>query len=162
MKSCRKVEMDIVFSVRWLLLRQHSKYLVLYIWRSVVTVENVCYELVRWESLHILEIEWTHAKSWTVFTTQLTRQGLWRHHAFLLLCNNNCRSVFISQPAFLKLLYKQLCLGLSAKFKKKQPKTINPTVQYFSNFTINMFLHQLVKIIIWWWSRSNVVKCGQT
>lgn len=50
--------------------------------------------------------------------SQLTRQGLWRHHGFLLLCNNNRGSVFIFPRqhfgvfflSFLNLLYKQLCL----------------------------------------------------
>lgn len=47
MKSCHKVEMDIVYSVRWLLFRQHSEDLILYISENIVMLEGVCYELVR-------------------------------------------------------------------------------------------------------------------
>lgn len=153
-KSCCQVEMGFVFVVGWLLLRQRSQYLVLYMRGSVVTAQNVCYELVCRESLHILEMEWTHAKRWTVFPPRSWQGRVYGAttvfccYAIITvgLCLFSPGSISFFFLAFLNLLYKQLCLWFKSTTLGDSNKVLIPkNLPEFSNFTRKQSCHQLMK-----------------
>lgn len=131
-KSCCQVEMGFVFVVGWLLLRQRSQYLVLYMRGSVVTAQNVCYELVRRESLHILEMEWTHAKRWTVFPPRSWQGRVYGAtmvfccYAIITvgLCLFSPGSISFFFLSFLNLLHKQLCLWFKCTTLRDSKKVL--------------------------------------